>query len=135
MRVSSESSWIETAKKPKKYPKLAKDLKVDILIIGGGLTGIVSFYLLSKLGKKVALIEKNEIGISGATGYTTAFITSYIDTEIQSLIKLFGRRKLKLIWQSGQAAIDLIEKVVRKEKIDCEFTRCSNFAFIRDPKT
>lgn len=128
MKVINHPPWPEEVKDKKNYPGLKNDLNVDIVIIGGGLTGILTAYLLSKSGKKVAVLEKEKIG-EGATEYTTAFITQVIDTDIEELVDLFGKKKAKLVWESGGKAIDLIEKIVSDEKIDCDFKRCSAFIY------
>lgn len=125
--MEKESTWGADIKKTK-FPKLTKHLKVDVAIIGGGITGITSAYLLSKAGKSVALLEKNKI-CTGATGVTTAFITQSLDTETKKLIKMFGREKTKQVLQSHQDAIGFIKKTVKNNKIDCEFKECSNYIY------
>lgn len=131
MSISSESIWL--TKNPKKYKSLDKDLAADAVIIGGGIAGVTTAYLLSKLGQKVILVEKGRIGQS-ATGYTTAMITKYLDTNIADLIKMYGPKRTKLIWQSGEEAIDLIEKIVHTEKIECEFMRVPYYIFAKNEK-
>ncbi|MDO8624189.1 MAG: FAD-binding oxidoreductase [bacterium] len=110
------------------FQKLTESSEADIVIIGGGLTGLLSAYLLSKAGKRVALLEKGVIG-SGATGVTTGFLTQSIDTNFADLIWMLGEERAKLIIKSHGEAIGLIEKIVADEKIECEFTRCDNFVF------
>lgn len=128
MKVSDHPGWTEDIDSKTMFPKLEKDLEVDVAIIGGGLTGVTAAYLLAIHGKKVALLEKEKVG-DGATEYTTAFITQVIDTDLIELIEMFGKEKAHLIWESGKKAIDFIENVIKKEKIECEFTRCSSFMY------
>ncbi|MBX4200945.1 FAD-binding oxidoreductase [Candidatus Parcubacteria bacterium] len=116
-----------------KYPKLGESIAADAVIIGGGITGLLSAYLLSEAGKKVVLLEKNALG-SGATQYTTAFITQVIDTDYRDLTVMMGKPKAKLVAASHGQAIDLIEEIVTKEKIDCNFVRCSNFTYANSIK-
>lgn len=115
------------------YPSLKEDLDADVVIIGGGITGVVSAYLLSLEKKKVVLLEKNKLG-SGATHDTTAFITQDIDTNLSSLKELYGLKKTRKIWESGAAAIELIENIIKEEKIDCNFMRCPSYVYARDEK-
>jgi glycine/D-amino acid oxidase-like deaminating enzyme len=122
MKISHQPTWVGARQKA--YPKLRGDITTDVAIIGGGLTGVLTAYLLSKTGKKVAVLEAGTLG-SGATAYTTAFITQVIDTSLGDLIRMVGQTKAKSIWQAGEQAIDRIETIVKKEKIDCEFQRCS----------
>ena len=122
MKISHQPTWVGARQKA--YPKLRVDVTTDVAIVGGGLTGLLTAYLLSKTGKKVAVLEAGTLG-SGATAYTTAFITQVIDTSLGDLIRMVGPQKAESIWQAGEQAIDRIETIVKKEKIDCEFQRCS----------
>ena len=131
MSLKEQPIWLE--EKKKLYPSLEEDVSADVVIIGGGITGITSAYLLAKERKKVVLLEAKELA-SNATGYTTAFITQSIDTDLTDLVDILGVLNTKLVWQSHGQAIDLIEKIVKDEKIDCEFTRCSNFVYASDEK-
>lgn len=106
---------------------------IDVAIIGGGITGILSAYLLHKTGKGITILEKNKVN-SGATKDTTAFITGVIDTSLRDLIKIFGLAKAKRVMESHEQAIALIEKIIRKEQIDCGFKRCSNYEYANSKK-
>ncbi|MBX4181467.1 FAD-binding oxidoreductase [Candidatus Parcubacteria bacterium] len=120
-------------KKTKKYPKLKKDISVDVAIIGGGMAGVLNAYQLNKAGLSVALIEKNELG-SYATMDTTAFITEVIDSDLSEVAEIFSPRDAKTVWNSGSEAIDEFERIITEEGIECEFTRCPNFIFTNTPK-
>jgi glycine/D-amino acid oxidase-like deaminating enzyme len=97
-------------------------------IFVGGLTGLLTAYQLKQEGKDAIIIEKGEIG-SGATHLTTAFLTQIIDTDFSELISLFGSKNTQSIWTSHGAAIDLIENISKKEKINCDFLRCPAFFY------
>lgn len=120
-------------KKDKSYPKLDRDLIVDVVIVGGGMAGVLNAYTLSKAGLSVALVEKKGLG-SFATMDTTAFITEVIDSDLSEVVDLYGSPAAKLIWQSGFAAINEFEKIIEKEEIDCEFKKVSNFVFASTTK-
>src|SRR3989304_9402934 len=110
VKIENKPTWDFGIKK-KKFPKLQKSFKVDVAIIGGGITGITSAYLLSKAGKSVALFEKDSL-CTGATGVTTAFLTQSLDTNTRELIRIFGKEKTSVALKSHKNAIDLIEKIV-----------------------
>lgn len=132
MKESNETTWTEGLTKPK-YPSLNSSQKVDVTIIGGGITGVVTAYVLSKAGKKVALLEKEQLG-ADATGATTAFLTQSIDTDTADLIKMIGKHDAKQVWDSHQHAIEMIEQIITDEKIECEFTRCRNYLYAAEHK-
>lgn len=125
------SSW--EIKGIPKFSKLPNDITAEVCVIGGGLAGVWCAYLLSKAGKHVVLIEKDRVG-EAATMYTTAFLTHSIDTDLRDLVDMFGRVDAKRIWQSHADAIDLIEKTIKKEKIECEFKRVDNYNYAADEK-
>ena len=106
----------------KRFPRLQNNLKVDALVIGAGVTGITSAYLLKKAGLTVALIERERVA-SIDTGHTTAHLTYVTDVELQKLTRNFGNDHAQAAWDAGSATIDEIERIVREEEIRCEFTR------------
>lgn len=123
------STWQNEVKIGKSYPKLLKDLTTEVVVVGGGLTGIACAYLLAKQGKKVVVVDKDWVG-AGVSAFTTAFITQDIDTDLVDLVELYGKREAKEVWRSGECAINLIERIVKDEKIDCDFKRCNGYLFI-----
>jgi glycine/D-amino acid oxidase-like deaminating enzyme len=132
MEIETKPSWKVGLQKPD-FQKLTKNIKADVVIVGAGLAGVLTAYQLARSGKKVVVLEKKKIG-SGATEYTTAFITQSVDTDLSELIKLFGEENAKLVWESGADAINLIEQIVRYEKIDCEYSRTSVFEYANSDK-
>jgi glycine/D-amino acid oxidase-like deaminating enzyme len=105
----------------------------DVVIVGAGITGIISAYMLSEMGKKVVIIEKDKVA-AGATSKTTAFITQVIDTTYSELLKIFTLQDAQLIINSHQAAVKLIANIIKKEKIQCDFTFCPHFIYANTPK-
>ncbi len=121
MAISSKPTWDMDSRDS--YPMLEHDVGCDVVVVGGGICGILTAYFLLKEGKNVVLAEKDSIG-SGATLYTTAFITKDIDTDLVDLEANFGPDARK-VWESGQAAIEKFEEIINREQIECEFERAS----------
>jgi len=113
--------WIDSAP-IKRFPRLLKNVEVDVLVVGAGVTGITAAYLLKQGGLSVALIER-ECVASIDTGHTTAHLTYVTDVELRELARNFGNDHAQAAWDAGAAAIDEIERIIREEAIDCEFTR------------
>src|ERR1035437_5817071 len=95
-----QTTWLSDVKIAQQFEPLKYDLEVDVLIIGAGITGITTAYLLSAAGKKVALIERSVIGQEAVTSYTTAFITQEVDTTLVKLLSMFSREVAKKVWTS-----------------------------------
>ena len=74
---------------------LSEDIECDIVIIGAGIAGLLTAYMLKKSGREVVVIDAKTIG-SGNTRNTTAKITSQHDLIYNTLIKEFGEESLKL---------------------------------------
>jgi len=123
----AESYWLATTPESN-YPALSGDINVDVAIIGGGIVGITSAFLLKEVGVSVAVIEADRI-IKGATGYTTAKITSQHNLIYDRLISRFGRAQAKQYAEANQAAIDRIEYIVRSWDISCDFAQKSAYVY------
>ena len=82
----TDSSWFSALKDPLKFNKLTENLSTDIVIVGGGIAGMTTAYLLSQAGKRVALMDDGYIA-SGETGRTTAHITHALDDRYYNLKK------------------------------------------------
>ena len=91
--------WIDTAR-IQKFPKLEKNLSVDVVVVGAGVTGITSAYLLKKAGSTVALIERERVA-SIDTGHTTAHLTYVTDLQLQELARNFGNDHAQAAWDAG----------------------------------
>lgn len=112
------STWLET--ELPSYPPLESEEHVDVVIVGGGLTGITTAYLLAREGRRVALIERDRL--AGAdTGHTTAHLTYVTDTRLHDLASRFGDDAARAFWEAGAAAVELIASHVRESEADCDF--------------
>src|SRR5205807_165473 len=95
-------------------------------VIGGGVTGLMSAYLLKNSGLKVCLLEKDHV-TSGDTGSTTAHLTAVTDTRLLKLVRSFGEQNAQLIWDAGILAINSLESIARQHHIQCQFRRVSGY--------
>jgi glycine/D-amino acid oxidase-like deaminating enzyme/nitrite reductase/ring-hydroxylating ferredoxin subunit len=102
------------------FRSLDRDLRVDVAIVGGGITGVTAAYLLKKAGKSVALLERHRC-VQADTGHTTAHLTCVTDTWLSALAKSFGADHARATWDAGLAAIAQIDGIARTEGIECGF--------------
>lgn len=92
----------------------------DVLVIGGGITGLTAAVLLAEQGKNVVLAEAQNIGF-GTTGGTTAHLNTFFDATYPEIERGFGEEAAKLVAHGGKQAIQLIEELSKKYHIDCDF--------------
>ncbi len=123
---ATASVW-NTNQRPQFF-HLREDISTDICIVGAGITGLTTAYLLSKTGKRVVVLERDEIA-SGESGRSTAHITHALDDRYFSLEQDFGRDGIRIAAESHTAAIDLIEKIVTENSLDCDFERVDGYLF------
>lgn len=103
------------------YPALQEDLKVDVAIVGGGMVGITSAYLLSQEGLKVAVLEADRI-LLGTSAHTTAKLTSQHGLIYAQLQKKLGQEKIKQYAEANESALHFVAKLVEEQQIDCDFS-------------
>ena len=121
------SYWNQTQEE-RKYPKLTQDIGADVAIIGGGLTGIQTAYLLANRGLKVVLLEKDKL-CSGTTGGSTGKITSQHGILYKYLKDLNGKEFAKKYYEANEQAKENIIKIINKEKIECDLERKNAYVF------
>src|SRR5689334_4177309 len=121
----TQSLWQATASIPSR-PPLKEHVTTDVCVVGAGIAGLSVAYQLARAGKRVVVVEKEEIG-SGETGRTTAHLSNEIDDRYLTLEKAVGAANAKLAAESHTAAIDAIERIVRSESIDCDFARLDGY--------
>jgi glycine/D-amino acid oxidase-like deaminating enzyme/nitrite reductase/ring-hydroxylating ferredoxin subunit len=108
---------------------LASDTHADVCIVGAGIAGLTTAYLLTKEGKRVIVVDDGPTA-GGETCRTTAHLVSALDDRFYHLERLHGAEGARLAAQSHVAAIDKIEEIIRDEHIDCDFTRLDGYLFV-----
>lgn len=121
------SYWIDTSKQTN-YPKLNSNISTDICIIGGGITGIATAYMLKDSGLNITLLEASEIAM-GVSANTTAKITSQHGLFYDYLLKSYGFDIAKRYLDSNEEAINTIKNIVKKENIDCNFENEDSYVY------
>jgi len=124
---ATTSVWAATAKLPS-YSPLTHDTAADVCVIGAGIAGLTTAYLLTEVGKTVVVLDDGAVG-SGQTGMTTAHLVNALDDRFFELERYHGERGSRLAAESHTAAVDRIERIVSRERIDCDFARLDGYLF------
>jgi glycine/D-amino acid oxidase-like deaminating enzyme/nitrite reductase/ring-hydroxylating ferredoxin subunit len=121
------SLWIATTPETS-YAQLPGDISVDVCILGGGITGISTAFLLKQTGATVAVVEASRI-VERVTGNTTAKITSQHNLIYDYLVRQFGEEQARLYGDAQETAKEKIASHVSQYSIDCDFRRTSAYTY------
>lgn len=124
------SLWKATASLPE-FPELVGDVRTDVLIIGGGIAGILTAYLLHEKGIKYVLVEKGRI-CSGTTGNTTAKITFQHGLIYDKILKSDGTEAARKYLAANRAAFDKYAELCGKT--DCDYEIKDNYVYSTDDR-
>jgi glycine/D-amino acid oxidase-like deaminating enzyme/nitrite reductase/ring-hydroxylating ferredoxin subunit len=133
MSNQTSSVWMEEVEEAPRWPRLSGEIRADVAVVGGGMTGVTTACLLSRAGKKVVILEARRIG-QGETGRTTAHLTVAMDQRYHSILSKFGRDGARAVFESQEEAVSRIESLVRELRIDCQFERLPGFLFTESEK-
>ncbi len=128
-----KSIWQETAPHHQPVNSWSRETTYDSLIIGAGITGLTTALLLQEGGLKCVIAEAHNIAF-GTTGGTTAHLNTMLDTPYHTVEQDFGAEGAKLLREGCAEAISLVESLVEKYGIDCDFSRQPGYLLAQDDK-
>ncbi|HPF43949.1 MAG TPA: FAD-dependent oxidoreductase [Syntrophomonadaceae bacterium] len=128
----TSSYWLDSVKETE-YPSLQEDIKTDVVIVGGGMAGITTAFLLKEKGLKAAVLEADRI-LYGTTGHTTAKVTSQHSLIYARIKNQMGEELTHQYADANESAIDLVASLVQEHKIDCDFSWQPAYMYTNDPK-
>jgi glycine/D-amino acid oxidase-like deaminating enzyme len=112
--------WLDEPYSPR--PAFAGDLRVDLAILGGGVTGVSAAWFLASRGCRVALLERDVLA-SGATGRNAGFLLCGVASTYSVAVKSHGRERARALWALSRDNHALLRGLVEQEKIDCLYAR------------
>ncbi|MEX2176499.1 MAG: FAD-dependent oxidoreductase [Pirellulaceae bacterium] len=130
---STKSLWMKTANVGKRSP-LSADTSADVCIVGAGIAGLTTAYLLASEGRSVVLLDDGPVA-GGQSQRTTAHLSSALDDRYAEVEKIHGEEGIRLAAESHSGAIERIESIVKMEKIECDFTRLDGYLFVPPDKS
>ncbi|HEV7226313.1 MAG TPA: FAD-dependent oxidoreductase, partial [Pirellulales bacterium] len=124
----SVSAWMSDSVIPELLP-LTRDAQADVCIVGAGIAGLSTAYLLAREGKNVVVLDDGPIA-GGQTQRTSAHLSNALDDRFTELEKVHGVEGARLAAESHAAAIERIDAIVRQERIECDFKRVDGYLFV-----
>ena len=118
-RITTTSYWADSAS-ISTFPRLERKQRVDVVVVGAGITGLTAAYLLLKAGKSVAVLERGRCA-QVDTGHTSAHLTMVTDERLTDLAGRLGSDHAQAVWDGGLAAIAQIDETIRELEIECGF--------------
>lgn len=122
-----QSVWTNTTDIPRQQ-MLERDLETDVAIIGGGMAGILTAYLLQERGVDAIVLEAETVAC-GQTKNTTAKITSQHGLIYDKLTKQFGREGAEQYARANQAAVAEYRRIITQNNIVCDFESCPSYVY------
>src|SRR6478735_3151719 len=116
--ISRKPLWLDV--ELPRFAPLTTDLDVDVAVIGGGITGLTTAWLIAREGRSVALFERDRLAM-GDTSRTSAHLTCVTDLALHEATDRFGATTARALWEAGTSGIDLIASTVRELEVDCDF--------------
>ncbi len=125
-----DSIWSKTYDR-KKNPPLESDIRADVAIIGGGMAGILTAWELEQAGVHAVVLEAGQVG-GGQTKNTTAKITSQHGMFCHNFLHKKGEETARKYVQANQVAVKAYKRIIREERIDCDFTESDDYVYSVD---
>jgi glycine/D-amino acid oxidase-like deaminating enzyme/nitrite reductase/ring-hydroxylating ferredoxin subunit len=124
------SVWMTTAEVPNQSA-LTENIHADVCVVGAGMAGMSTAYMLSRAGKSVVVLDDGAIG-GGQTCRTTAHLSNVLYHRYYELEDIHGQEPTKQIAESHSKAIDTIQAIATREQIDCDLERLNGYLFPPD---
>ncbi len=120
------SPWFDSVPDERRFPVLREQKRVEVVVVGGGLTGVLAAWLLAKQGVSVALLEKHHLG-SGDSGFTTAFLTRVPDVDLAALRRQSGEMGVRHLFAASRGAQEFLRQLIQTEQIECAYVSCPSW--------
>lgn len=124
--MQPESLWAATAPELASFANRPLPERADVVIVGGGYTGLSAALRLAKLGARVTLLEQMTLGW-GASSRNGGMVLTGHKHGVVDMTRAFGIERARDLWNSSLAALDTVATIIEDEKIECDFARRGHF--------
>ena len=131
--TSNDPFWLIKNGLIESYPSLRQDVKTDILIIGGGITGALMAHKCLEEGYQTTLMDRREIA-TGSTSATTSMLQYEIDVPLFKLSGTIGQRAAEANYWACSDSIDELGRIIKKVKSNCGFEKKESLYFATNRK-
>jgi glycine/D-amino acid oxidase-like deaminating enzyme len=125
MNIKEKNYWLDTVAEPATGATGTLPDKVDVAVVGGGFCGLSAARVLAQRGVSVALFEAESLGW-GASSRNGGMVLTGMKLPVPTLIKRYGREAVQCMYAASLESINLVERIVKEEGIDCNFSRCGH---------
>lgn len=125
-----KSYWLDSINR-ESFPSLDETIQVDVGIVGAGITGITTAYLLAKQGLDVCLIDQQRI-IDGTTARTTAKITAQHGLIYDEIIKHYGLEFAQSYYTANEEAARFIDELIKNNNIECNYEPHDSYIYTNE---
>jgi glycine/D-amino acid oxidase-like deaminating enzyme len=123
--AKEKNYWWETATPPQLESPMDLPESVEVAVIGGGFTGLSAARALAKRGVQVAVLEAETVGW-GASSRNGGMVLTGLKLPVPTLLRRYGKQAVERMYVASMESIDCVERIIREEKIDCNFSRCGH---------
>lgn len=120
--VQGNCLFTKVNKVPKQYDYLTEDINIEVVIVGGGVTGAILAYYFSKKGIDTVLLEKKRMAY-GSTSITTALLQYELDSNVQDLEQYTSSEKVIRSYKLGFKALNEIEEFISEYGNKCRYNK------------
>jgi glycine/D-amino acid oxidase-like deaminating enzyme/nitrite reductase/ring-hydroxylating ferredoxin subunit len=130
-RPDSRSLWVSTTSAPDRRGA-AVPAETDVLVLGAGIAGLTTAYLLAEAGRSVLVLEAGEVA-AGVSGHTTAKLTAQHALNYHRIAARKGTASAGSYGASQLAALEWVARTAREQDIRCELERLPSYVYSTDP--
>jgi len=125
MNIRETNYWLETVREPARGAGGALPESTDVAVVGGGFCGLAAARTLAKRGVKAVVLEAETIGW-GASCRNGGMVLTGLKLPVPTLISRYGRELVRNMYAASVESIDVVERIVKEEGIECWFSRCGH---------